>query len=195
MRIPNGYTVKARFQFRGLRSSILQILSLLIALPLLLLFSNLTKTIHSDFDLNAFLSKFDTVGMTLILGMGLLFFLYVHSYLHEKIHQKSIGIFIGQEPTLHMNLPVRNVTLPVGEVCTRKEAIIGLLSPLIILEILGFAILWLVSQNDVLPLVILFLSINVGMAAVDIAEAVWLLRHPSNYYFGFDGKDSVLYGP
>jgi len=195
MHIPNGYTVKARFPQHGWRATLMVVIAVLILVLLFPEFAKLTKNIHSDFDLAKSRAKFDSGTMQLILIMGPFFFAYIHTYIHEKIHQSCWRIFLGLWPELHMNLPLPNVTLPVGIVATRNKAIIASLSPLILLEILGVVILWLVGSNDSLSLIIFFLSANVGMAANDMIQSLWLLRRPSNYYFGFDGQDSVLYGP
>ena len=92
-----------------------------------------------------------------------------------------------------MNSIGANVTLPIGDGCPRTKAILAILSPLVVLEIAGL-IAWLIVANDFLPLIIFFLSVNVGLATADIAESVWISRFPSSYIFGFDGKDSVVYG-
>ena len=94
-----------------------------------------------------------------------------------------------------MNLFVPNNTLPIGEVCKRDGAVYATLSPLIILEIFGLILFISIPANDFLPFLVLFLSANVGMATADIAQSIWIWRHPKDYLFGFDGRDSVMYGP
>ncbi len=193
MRIPYEYSIKSRFPLRGRRLVILHIIGVLTTVILLLAFTNATKTIHADFDLMNFLAKFDSRAMLSILAMALLSFAFMHTYVHEKTHQICFRIF-GVPAELHMDLLVPNVTVPTGDGCPRAKAIVATLGPLVVLEVLGL-IAWLIIANDFLTLIVFFLSVNVGLATGDVAESVWLSRFPNSYIFGFEGKDSVVYGP
>jgi len=193
MIVPHGYVIKARFSLRGGRLLALKVIGILLAVLFFIVFTRVTALIHSDFSLTQFLSRFVSPSMRVILAMGLLFFLWVHGFVHETTHQLCYRIF-GNKVNLHMVLPTPNVTLSVGDVCIRNRAIIATLSPLVILEILGF-IVWPFVTGVFLFLTIFFLSVNIGIAAGDLATFVWLRRYPPSYYFGFDGRDSVVWGP
>lgn len=193
MIVPDGYAIKAKFSLRGNRLLVLQIIGLLLTVLFFMAFTKMTASIHSDFDLMQFIRKFDSPSMLTILGMGLLFFIYMHAFVHEKTHQLCYRIF-GNKANLHMDLFIPNVTLPIGDVCSRNKAIIVVLSPLVALEIIGLVV-WPFITGGFLLLIILFLSANVGLATADLAQSVWLLKYPKNHYFGFDGRDSVIWGP
>ena len=193
MIVPDGYVIKARFSLRGSRLWALNVIGIVLMVLFFIVFTRMTASIRSDFDLAQFLSRFDSPSMRAILAMGLLFFLCVHGFMHEKTHQLCYRIF-GNKANLHMVLPTPNVTLLIGDVCIRNKAIIAALSPLVVLEIMGF-IVWPFVTGGFLFLTIFFLSVNIGMAAADLATSIWLWKYPSNYYFGFDGKDSVIWGP
>jgi hypothetical protein len=193
MTVPDGYVIKARFSLRGGRLLALNVIGILLAVFFFIVFMTVTASIRSDFGLAQFLSRLVSLSMRVILAMGLLAFLWVHGFVHETTHQLCYRIF-GNKVNLHMVLPTPNVTLSVGDVCIRNKAIIATLGPLIALEILGF-IVWPFVTGIFLFLTIFFLSVNVGMATGDLATSVWLWRYPSNYYFGFDGRDSVIWGP
>ncbi len=194
MIVPGGYKVKARFALHGRRLLVLQALGVLLLFAFIPILSTITTRAHSCFDQTAFLAKFDTPTMLLVLGLGLIALVVIHSYVHERIHQVSYRFFMGEWPELHMNLVTPNITLPKGMVCTRDQAIIGALAPLVLLGCLGLLIWLTVNDNDILFLVIFFLSANLGLAAADIVESIWLAKHPRRYLFGYDGVDSVLYG-
>lgn len=193
MIVPDGYVIKARFSLRGNRLLVLSVIGILLMGLFFIVFTRMTASIRSDFDLAQFASRFDSPSMQAILAMGLLFFVCVHGFMHEKTHQLCYRIF-GNKVDLHMVLPTPNVTLSIGDVCIRNKAITATLSPLVVLEIMGF-IVWPFVTGGFLFLAIFFLSANIGMAAADLATSVWLWRYPSNYYFGFDGRDSVIWGP
>lgn len=193
MIVPDGYVIKAKFGLRGNRLLMFQIIGLLFAVLLFVAFMRITASTHNDSDVMQFIRKFDSRSMLTILTMGLLFFIYVHAFVHEKVHQLCYRIF-GNKAALHMGFFNPNVTLSIGDVCSRNKAIIVTLSPLIILETIGLVI-WPFISGGFLFLIILFLSANVGMATVDLAQSVWLLKYPKNHYFGFDGRDSVIWGP
>lgn len=189
MRIPNNFVVRSRFELRGLRLRILLILSLFIGVLFFKLFS-----ILGNFNLLLFIAKFNSPLMLVTLAMALLFFIYVHGYVHEKIHQYFFRIY-GIRTEIHMNFITPNNTLPIGEACVRNGALYATLSPLVVLEVFGFMLFVLIRESDFLAYAIMFLSANIAMASADLAQSVWIGRHPKEYLFGFDGKDSIMYGP
>lgn len=95
MIVPNGCAIKAKFSLRGNRVLVWQIIGLLFAGLLFVAFTKITASIHNDFVLMQFIRKFDSPGMLTILGMGLLFFVYVHAFVHEKVHQLNIGAMLA----------------------------------------------------------------------------------------------------
>jgi hypothetical protein len=190
--VPDGYVIKARFSLHSGKLLALNVIGILLVVLFFIVFTRITASTHGDFGLAQFLSRFVSPGMRAIFAVGLLFFLWVHGFVHETTHQLCYRIF-GNKANLHMVLPTPTVTLSVGDVCIRNKAIIATLGPLVVLEIVGF-IVWPFVTGVFLFLTIFFLSVNIGMAAGDLATFVWLLRYPSSYYFGFDGRDSVIWG-
>ena len=177
MIIPDGYEIKGKFGSRGYRRGAFIFIGALITFVLFRVFVNMT-------DLVEFLRKVNSPSMLTILGIGLLLFAYMHTFVHEKIHQLCYRRF-GSKTNLQMRSLMPNVTLSIGDGCIRNKAIIVALSPLVVLEIAGLVACPFVTGGFLL-LIIFFLSENVGLAIQDLALSVWLRKYPRSYYFGFD---------
>jgi hypothetical protein len=195
MIIPNGYIVKAKFSLCGIKLGALVLIGVLILFSLFMMFLYITKMMDMTHwtSLMEFMRKVNSPSMWILLVIGLMLFAYMHAFVHEKIHQLCYRKF-GSKANLHMHLFMPKVTLIIGDVCRRNKAIIVALSPLVVLEIAGF-VAWPLVTGGLLFFTIFFLSANVALATGDLATVFRLRRYPSNHCFGFDGKDSVIFGP
>lgn len=194
MKVSDAYEVKARFPLSGARFWILNAVGFLITI---LLWEGVTiLAAVANPNLRATMESFNPPTMRVLFFVVLVCLAAVLLSAHEVIHYVCYRIFLRKEkgPRLSLNPKNPNVSLPTGVVCSRNQAIAGALAPLI-LALIGLVV-WLSATSSVVSyFASFFLSASVGAAIADVTESFWLLRHPSHYLFGFDGVDSVLYGP
>jgi len=179
MRIPDDFVVKSRFHSIGERW--LRGLGLLIIIATVKVLSML-----EIFDL-----KLNSPMRWVTLVIALICIVVINTLIHERIHH-----YVFRKYGLKTKVHFAYNTLPIGEGCPRNGAINAIISPLIVLEVLGLAIFVLLWESDFIAYATLFLLANVGLSFSDIEQFVWLRKHPKNYWFGRDKKEGfVMYDP
>lgn len=178
MRIPKNFVVRSRFHSIGKRW--LEGSGLFVVIVIVIALSNL-----GIFDL-----KLNSPTRWVTLAIALICIVVINTYFHEKIHQ-----YVFRKYGLKTKAHFAHNSLPIGEVCPRNGAIYAISSPLIVLGVLGLIIFVLLRESDFVAHSTLFLLANVGLSFSDIEQFIWLRSHPKNYWFGYDGKDFIMYGP
>ena len=161
MRKPYDFVVKSRFHSIGERKLTCLGLFIVILTVIVLLMLGF-------FDL-----KLNFPMRWITLAIALVCIVVINTYFHEKIHQ-----YVFRKYGLRTKAHFAHNSLPIGEVCLRNEAIYAILSPLIVLGVLGSIVFVLLWESDFVSYATLFLIANVGLAFSDIEQFIWLRRHP-----------------
>ena len=128
------------------------------------------------------------VGALCILALILL------GCVHEGIHGTFLWIFSGRRPRFGFKTLNPYAALASGAFCTRNQAILCVLAPILIITILG-GIALLYVPLAAIPILLLFVFTNVAISISDLIQSCWLLSRKHDILFGFDGVSSVVYEP
>jgi hypothetical protein len=194
---PSGYVLRDKYRAnsrtKNLGSLILFVVSLCALLYLNLLFRPEFKAF--EFARRVLLEGevLTSLRITLIAVIAVAI-IYVYGLVHEALHGGLFWIFTKRRPNFGRKGLNLYTTLPIGVYCTRNKTIVAALGPLIIITVLCF-ILWLMVPLDVVPAMILLISVNIAACISDILQFSWLLRFSGKSLFGFHGQDSVIYEP
>lgn len=111
--------------------------------------------------------------------------------LHEGVHGFFFHLFTGHRPKFGIGPGYAYAAAP-GWYIPRNQYLVVALAPFLLLSLLGLILLtWLPPAG--IPGLLLFLVLNDGGAAGDLAVAAWLLTQPASCLAQDTGQAIVLY--
>jgi len=155
----------------------------------------LSTTIRPDFDGYGFINKLFKSGYFPLLKTGAfcILIVFLMGCVHEAIHGILFWIFSGKRPRFGSKFLLYTALAP-GAYCSRNQAVVSALGPLLIITFLGLAFLLYVPVATI-PVLLFFTFSNAASSIGDMVQSRWLLSHRRNVLFGFDGISSVVYEP
>ena len=122
----------------------------------------------------------------------LLLITFVMVFLHEGIHGLFFWLFTKQKPKFGFKLVYAFAGAPGWYITKWPYLIIGI-APLIVITIIGFAVMLILPEGWILP-ILLFITINAGGAAGDIYTVFWLLTKPEDILVHDSGERVKIFG-
>jgi hypothetical protein len=191
--LPEGYRVVSVFSLSKRLFLLFNLLGPAVSLLSLLAFSWLAQTLRGGFNIWSPLARFSLFPAPFLLSAQLMGFTVIYIVLHEVLHYGVFRAF-GIKTVLHLRTFKPRITIPDGAAYSKYVALAAILAPLVVLGAAGSLLLLLLPESC-LYLALFLLSSNLGASVADIAQALWILKHPSNYIFGSEKQGMVLWGP
>lgn len=129
----------------------------------------------------------------LLQTVGLLILIVVMLVVHEALHGICFWIFTGSRPKFAFKGYYAYASIP-GWYLAKMPYLISALLPFLFITLGGFILLWLVSANWFIPLIIIMVA-NAAGSVGDLVVAVWLLGRHKGVLAQDQGDAVALYEP